>query len=114
MAKTLNSREIAWKTIIEFQKNPRDPREILKNFITGQTEPQIISTAWNLSQGIIKLHKRLDHIISFYVKKSVEEQKPEITASLRLGIYQLTEMDNIPQFAAVDETVKIVKKYLSL
>lgn len=61
-------------------------------------------------RGIISREIYLDYVIAFYSKYALEKLDRELLILLRMGIFQLIEMDKIPERAAVYETVKLAKK----
>ena len=61
-----------------------------------------------MAKGAIKYQRKLDFVAQTYIKAPLARQKPGVLAALRLGLYQLIEMNHIPQFAAVDESVGLV------
>lgn len=60
--------------------------------------------------GVLERKITLDHIISGYSKLKISKINPIALNILRSGIYQLKFMDNIPDSAAVNESVNIAKK----
>jgi len=72
-----------------------------------------LDLAWELTNGTIRYLKKIDYIAQSFVKAPVHKQKKEILAALRIGLYQLTETSGIPDFAAVSETVALIKDSLT-
>ena len=68
------------------------------------------SLATALVYGVLDRKITLDYIISQYVKMRVEKIKPITANALRIALYQILFMDKIPDSAAVNESVNIVKK----
>lgn len=64
--------------------------------------------------GTIKWRLRIDYIISQLSSMKLQKISPYIMNILRLGIYQIEFMDRVPHSAAVDECVKLSKKYGSI
>ena len=60
--------------------------------------------------GVIKYKLTIDYLISKYSDIKIKEISPFILSVLRSGIYQIIYMDKVPDFSAVDESVKLVKK----
>jgi len=60
--------------------------------------------------GVIKRKLTLDYIISIHSSTKLKKISPYVLNVLRTGAYQLLFMDKIPPSAAVDESVKLVKK----
>lgn len=63
-----------------------------------------------LYYGVLERRITLDHIIAGYSRMKLSKLRPEILNILRIGIYQLKFMDNIPDSAAVNESVNIAGK----
>jgi 16S rRNA (cytosine967-C5)-methyltransferase len=57
--------------------------------------------------GVIKMKRRLDHDIKFYLSKPSEKLSRRLTDILRLGFFQLFFADRIPEAAAVSESVNL-------
>lgn len=60
--------------------------------------------------GVIKYKLTIDYLISKYSDIKIKKISPFILSVLRSGIYQIIYMDKVPDFSAVDESVKLVKK----
>ncbi len=60
-----------------------------------------------LVNGTIKMRRRLDHEIKFYLAKPSAELPVKLKNILRLGFYQLHFTDRIPDAAAVSESVNL-------
>jgi len=63
-----------------------------------------------LFQGTVKSYLKLDYIINQFSKVPVKRMKPLIRNLLRLSVYQLQSMDQVPASAVCNEAVKIAKK----
>lgn len=61
-------------------------------------------------QGTVKSYLKLDYIIGQFSNVPVKKMKPLIRNLLRLSVYQLLEMDQVPASAVCNEAVKIAKK----
>jgi len=64
-----------------------------------------------LVNGTTKLRRRIDFGIQVFLKEKLEKLTPWIRNILRMGIYQVDYMDKVPESAAVNESVKLAKKY---
>lgn len=88
-------------------------RNVLDNFIKEMDikEPDK-SFLSELVYGTIRWYGKLDWIISQFVpSKKLKKFQPEIVEILRLGLYQLFFLRNVPDYAAVNESVILAKKY---
>ena len=63
-----------------------------------------------LFYGVIDRKLTLDYIISLYSKKPLQKLDGSVVAILETGLYQILYMDSVPDSAAVDESVKLVRK----
>ena len=59
--------------------------------------------------GILRWRSRLDFVIAELAQRPVKKLDPPVVEALRLGLYQLLFMD-VPQYAAVSETVDLAPK----
>lgn len=64
-----------------------------------------------LVYGTVKRKITLDYVIKKYSSIKLKKISPYILLILRLGIFQIMFMDKIPDSAAVDESVKLAKRY---
>ena len=62
-----------------------------------------------LFYGVLERGITLDAVIRRYLRPSIKLSQP-VRLILQLGLYQLLYMDKIPDNAAVDESVKLVRK----
>ena len=65
----------------------------------------------NLVYGVIEHRLTLDHWISLVSAKPLGKLDAEVLTILRMGLYQMVYLDRIPDSAAVNESVKLAKKY---
>jgi len=62
--------------------------------------------------GVLRRQGTLDHILTGLVNQPLAKLEPQVLILLRLGLYQLVYLDRIPESAAVNESVKLVKLIL--
>lgn len=65
--------------------------------------------AQELAYGVLRLQGRLDHIIDTLVKGGIGRLAVGVLDAVRLGAYQLLELDRVPAYAAVSEAVEAAK-----
>lgn len=63
-----------------------------------------------LSEGAIERCIELDYIINQYSKTKVKKMKPVIRNIIRMGVYQIIYMEQVPDSAACNEAVKLAVK----
>ena len=85
--------------------------EIDKEFHKNEIDDIDKSLASELVYGVLTWKITLDEIIKRYSKIRVKKISPWILNIIRIGIYQIVFLDRIPESAAVNESVKLAKKY---
>lgn len=63
-----------------------------------------------LFYGVIERRITLDYIISLYITKPLQKLDGAVLTVLRMGVYQIVFMDSVPDNAAVNESVELVKQ----
>lgn len=63
----------------------------------------------NLVYGVLDRKITLDYIISSFITSKISKLKPVTLNSLRIAVYQIKYLEKIPDSAAVNESVNIVK-----
>jgi 16S rRNA (cytosine967-C5)-methyltransferase len=62
--------------------------------------------------GVLRRQGTLDHVLTGLLTQPLARLEPQVLILLRLGLYQLMYLDRIPESAAVNETVNLVKQTL--
>lgn len=75
-----------------------------------QLDPRDRALVTELVYGVLRLRGRLDFALSRFCRKPLAKVEPRVLALLRLGAYQLLELDRIPDRAAVHETVELARR----
>lgn len=60
--------------------------------------------------GVVERKLTLEHIISLYSSKPLHKLDKAVVNILKIGVYQLLYMDNVPDSAAVNEAVTLTKQ----
>jgi len=66
--------------------------------------------ARRLAYGSVQRKRTLDHAIETLSRRPVRKLDPPVLAALRLGAYQIAFMDGVPRYAAVNESVELVRR----
>ena len=66
--------------------------------------------ARRLAFGTVQRARTLDHAIETLGKRPVRKLDAPVRDALRLGAYQLAFMDGVPRYAAVNESVELVRQ----
>lgn len=64
-----------------------------------------------LVYGTIKKQLYLDYLIGNFIDKPAGRLPAADRVLLRMGLYQITSLDSVPDYAAVSETVELAKRY---
>ncbi len=106
------AREAAYHAILESSQEKRFAQDALQEWFSScKPSTSERGLAQRLAYGSIQMALALDHIAKQLTPTGQLKLKKKEKVLLRLGLYQLHYMDAIPSHAAVDETVKLAKKY---
>lgn len=103
------NRKTAYHTLLEIEKN-QAYSNIELNYQIGQLKPENPAFVRELVYGVLENQIYLDHILKQLIPKGLKGVKKPIKVLLRMGLYQLIFMDSVPEYAAVNETVKLARK----
>lgn len=106
-----NARETAVLTLTDVYRDGAYSNLALKKRLGRDMPGAEKRLATTLVYGVIQRQLTLDYIIGQYSKVKLKKISHYILEILRVGIYQLLYMDKIPQSAAVNESVKLAKRY---
>lgn len=107
----MNARECALKTLYEIEYNGAFSNLALKKSLASDLTPQDRALITTLVYGTLDKKITLDYIIQKHSKLKLKKISKYILIILRMGIYQLKFTDKIPESAAVNESVKLAKRY---
>lgn len=108
----ISSREIALKILYEIEVNQKYSNiELNKQLTKNNISPIDKHFITELVYGIIKWKLKIDWIIEHFSNIKLNKISPWIINILRIGIFQIEFLDKIPHSAAVNESVKLAKKY---
>jgi 16S rRNA (cytosine967-C5)-methyltransferase len=66
--------------------------------------------ARRLAFGAVQRVRTLDHALETLGRRPVRKLDPPVLAALRLGAYQLGYLEGVPRYAAVNESVELVRR----
>ncbi|MDD6299275.1 16S rRNA (cytosine(967)-C(5))-methyltransferase RsmB [Hornefia butyriciproducens] len=104
------NRKTAYYTLLRMEKNTSYSNIELNNQIRTM-KPDSPAFVRDLVYGVLENKLYLDYLLEQLVKKGLRKLDAEPHVLLRMGIYQLMFMDSVPDYAAVNETVKMAKKF---
>ena len=104
------ARNCALKALIQFRREKSWTDLYLKNSLSQlSSEDAALATA--ITYGVLQNMMLIDYYIAHYSSIKLNKIMPQVLDALRCGVYQILFMDRIPEFAAVNETVALVKKH---
>ncbi|MBR4304233.1 MAG: 16S rRNA (cytosine(967)-C(5))-methyltransferase RsmB, partial [Clostridia bacterium] len=105
-----SARNCALKALIQFRREKSWTDLYLKNSLSQlSSEDAALATA--ITYGVLQNMMLIDYYIAHYSSIKLNKIMPQVLDALRCGVYQIIFMDRIPAFAAVNETVALVKKH---
>ncbi len=105
-----NARSAAVAALVEVETKGGYSNLVLKNlFSESGLSPADRSLAAALFYGVLDRKLTVDYILNRLLKKGIKSIKPFTASVLRISAYQLLFMERIPDSAAVNEAVKLVK-----
>ena len=108
----MTAREAALKALYEIEYNGAYSNMAVKNTLKNSDmseRDKALFTA--LVYGVSDKKITLDYYISKFSKIKLKKISKYILIILRMGVFQLVFTDKIPQSAAVNESVKLAKRY---
>jgi 16S rRNA (cytosine967-C5)-methyltransferase len=107
MAQPTVARQAALEAMARFREGELGDRAL--DLATQGMEPRERAWTQELVYGTFRLRGRIDHILDGFARDGVESLDPDVLDVLRLGAYQLLEMGSVPPYAAVSQSVELVR-----
>jgi len=105
-----SNRKTAYYTLMDVeQKKSYSNIALNHHIICGKPDSQAFVR--ELVYGVLENKLLLDHIIDHFVATGVGKIKTSDLIILRMGLYQIGFMDSVPEYAAVNESVDMAKKF---
>ncbi len=109
----MGARETALNALIACRKEGAWSNGVLKDYIQrDRLDPRDAGLATRLCYGVLQNRGRLDFYLKQLLTGKLKDLHPVVRDILHLGLYQITELDKIPDSAAVNESVTLTKKYV--
>lgn len=106
------ARETALNVLIAVRKEAAWSNGILKTYIQrDRLSSRDAALATRLCYGVIQNRALLDAYLKQLLTGRLKDLHPVVRDILHLGLYQIYQMDKIPDSAAVNESVQLAKKY---
>ena len=108
----MGARETALCALIACRKEGAWSNGVLKEYIRrDKLDSRDAGLATRLCYGVIQNRGKLDFYLKQLLTGKLSSLHPVVRDILHLGLYQIYELDKIPDSAAVNESVTLTKKY---
>ena len=108
----MGARETALNALIACRKEGAWSNGVLKEYIQrDRLDPRDAGLATRLCYGVTQNRGKLDFYLQQLLTGKLRDLHPVVRDILHLGLYQIYELDKIPESAAVNEAVVLTKKY---
>ena len=108
----MGARETALNALIACRKSGAWSNGVLKEYIQrDRLDPRDAGLATRLCYGVLQNRGKLDFYLKQLLTGKLKDLHPVVRDVLHLGLYQIYELDKIPESAAVNESVTLAKKY---
>lgn len=112
MTKPVNIREIILGILMEVTEEEQYIHVVLRDVLGKYQYLEKRDRAFisRVAEGTVEYMIQLDYILEQFSKVKVHDMKPVIRNILRMSVYQLKYMDNVPDSAICNEAVKLAQK----
>ena len=108
----MGARETALNVLIACRKQKAWSNATLKEYISrDHLDRREAALATRLIYGVLQNRLKLNFYLKQLLTGKIKDLHPVVLDVLHLGMYQIFEMDKIPESAAVNESVALAKKY---
>ena len=108
----MGARETALNALIACRKDAAWSNGVLKEYIVrDRLDRRDAALAAKLCYGVLQNRNKLDFYLKQLLTGKLKDLHPVVHDILHLGLYQIYELDKVPDNAAVNESVDLAKKY---
>ena len=108
----MNARQTALDALIACRKQAAWSNGVLKEYIERDgLDRRDAAFATRLCYGVLQNRGKLDFYLNQLLTGKLKNLHPVIRDILHMGLYQILELDKVPDSAAVSESVTLAKKY---
>lgn len=101
------TRQVALQVLRDFRAGDLADRALDR--LGARLDPRDHAWTQELVYGVFRLRGRLDHHLDGLVRGGTETLDPDVLDTLRIGAYQLLEMGSVPAYAAISQSVELVR-----
>ncbi len=103
------ARRIAYEVLRRVETEGAYASDVLHESLDAGVKPADAALATETALGVLRRRRLLDVLLDRHLNKPIERLDPPVVLALRIGVYQLRFLENIPARAAVNESVELVK-----
>jgi 16S rRNA (cytosine967-C5)-methyltransferase len=108
----MNARQTALDALIACRKRSAWSNGVLKDYIArDRLDRRDAALATRLCYGVLQHRGMLDFFLAQLLTGKIKDLHPLVRDILHMGLYQIYELDKVPDNAAVNESVALAKKY---
>lgn len=108
MAAVAPARRAAYEVVLRVFEEDAYADRVFRT-VAAKLDERDRALAQQLAYGAVQRVRTLDHAIETLARRKVHRLDPPVRAALRLGAYQLAFMGGIARYAAVNESVELVR-----
>ena len=109
MAARSKARKRAVDVLYEADLRGSDPLAVLRDRV-ADGNPPVPEPAVRLVEGVVEQQPRIDELISEHASGWSLERLPDVDrAILRMAVYELLWVDDVPDAVVIDEAVELAK-----
>lgn len=107
-----NARETAFEILMKIHRNNSYSNLALDSALSSaRLDNRDYSFVCALVYGVLERSVTIDYLLSKCLNRPLGKLRTQVHIILRMGVYQLLFMDKIPDSAAINESVKLTRKY---
>ena len=107
----MSARQTALNVLMACRKDGAWSNGVLKTYVLrDHLDRRDAALASRLCYGVLQNRYKLDFYLKQLLTGKLKDLHPAVRDILHLGLYQILEMDKIPESAAVNESVTLAKK----
>lgn len=107
----ITEREISFNILSSIYSKNAFSNIIINKHLKDERDKRKENLVREIVYGVLENNIYIDYIISKASNIKMKKIHPKILTILRMGIYQILFMDNIPSRAAINESVNLAKKH---
>ena len=104
------NRKTAYEVLLDMETNQSYSNLALNNFIE-KNKPENPAFVRELVYGVLENRMLLDYYLAALVASGLKKVKKQDLTILRMGVYQILAMDSVPDYAAINESVVLARKF---